>query len=161
MFVHTIYVYTTMGLDEEIKNTKKLSLHTRSVLNVLYTSNFLKDFLHATFKEHDLTPQQYNVLRILRGQGGKPINMSDIQGRMVHKMSNTTRLVDKLEDKGLLHRTPCSSNRRKMEIRISDAGLVLLAKMDPKTELDNEEVLSRLSVSELETLNRILDKIRY
>lgn len=150
-----------MGLEQEIKNTKQLSLCTRSVLNVLYTSNFLKIILQQTFKENDLTPQQYNVLRILRGQRGKPINMSDIQSRMVHKMSNTTRLVDKLEDKGLLHRALCSSNRRKVEIRISEEGLALLAKMDPQTELDNKKVLSSLTVSELETLNSILDKIRY
>lgn len=150
-----------MGLEQEIKNTKQLSLYTRSVLNVLYTSNFLKIILQQTFKENDLTPQQYNVLRILRGQRGKPINMSDIQSRMVHKMSNTTRLVDKLEDKGLLHRALCSSNRRKVEIRISEEGLALLAKMDPQTELDNKKVLSSLTVSELETLNSILDKIRY
>jgi DNA-binding MarR family transcriptional regulator len=115
-----------MKIEDVIKSTTVLSLGKKTNLNILYTQNLLNEEFYEILKPFDLSPEQFNVLRILRGQKGKPVNMCDIQERMVAKTSNTTRLVDKLLLKGLVTREVCSENRRKMEVGITDKGLELL-----------------------------------
>lgn len=136
-----------------------MPLDTRTVINVMYTSRFIENMVDQ-FKTHDLTMPQYNVLRILRGQKGQPANLSTIQQRMIDKNSNTTRLVDKLIEKGLTRRRQCQSNRRKVEIFITEKGLELLKVLDPITEQTNREIVSNLSITEKENLNQLLDKLR-
>lgn len=148
-----------MTIEERIKSSKKLTLPTRTVINLMYTSRVIEQMVDQ-FKTHDLTMPQYNVLRILRGQKSEPANLSTIQERMIDKNSNTTRLVDKLIDKGLASRQQCESNRRKVEISITGKGLDLLKGLDPLTEQTNLEIVSNLSETELNTLNKLLDKLR-
>jgi len=107
-----------------------------------------------------LSLPQFNVLRILRGQKGKPANLSTVQERMIHKMSNTTRLIDKLIQKGFVERNICENNRRKIEIYIANSGLNLLESIDNK--LDNKEsfILENLNLEEKKELIRILSKIK-
>ena len=114
-----------MTIEERIKANKQMTLPTRTVINLMYTSRQIEQTADQ-FKEYDLTMPQYNVLRILRGQKNTPANLSTIQERMIDKNSNTTRLVDKLIDKGLARRQQCESNRRKVEIFITDKGLEIL-----------------------------------
>ena len=114
----------------------------------------------AILKPYDLTIQQYNVLRILRGQKGKPANLCTIQERMIDKSSNTTRLVDKLIKKGWVKRSICEENRRKVEIIITTKGLEILKELDPLTEENNEKILKNLSEEQLVTLNNLLDTLR-
>ena len=108
-----------MKIEEIIKSNSAISNEKRTVLNIMFTQNVVADAFHEILKAFDLSVEQFNVLRILRGQKGKPSNMSMIQERMIAKTSNTTRLVDKLLLKGLVNRDVCEENRRKMEITIS------------------------------------------
>lgn len=112
----------------------------------------------ATLKPFEVSIQQFNVLRILRGQQGNPANLSTINERMVTKMSNTTRLVDKLIAKGFVNRTVCPSNRRKVEILITDSGLKALSQMDEALDKAHDTILVNFTKPELEQLNQLLDK---
>ncbi|OUR94281.1 MarR family transcriptional regulator [Flavobacteriales bacterium 34_180_T64] len=149
-----------MSIEDDIKSTIKLKEDQKTMINLLYTSNWLKEKSMGFFKDSDLTSEQYNVLRILRGQKGNPANLSTIQERMLNKMSNTTRLIDKLIKKELVTRQTCESNRRKIEIYITNKGLKLLADLDSVVDDNNKELTKNLNTSELETLNKLLDKLR-
>lgn len=149
-----------MTIEEAIKSTTPINPITRTVLNILYTSRIVEEQVAEMLKPYKISMQQYNVLRILRGQKGNPANLFTIQERMINKMSNTTRLVDKLIDKGFAERTICESNRRKVEILITQKGLDLLTEIDPVTQANNNNILKELSLVELNTLNNLLDKIK-
>ena len=149
-----------MSIEDDIKSTVKLKDDQKTMINLLYTSNWLKEKSLVFFKDSDLTSEQYNVLRILRGQKGNPANLSTIQERMLNKMSNTTRLIDKLIKKELVTRHTCESNRRKIEIYITNKGLKLLAELDSIVNANNKELTKNLNTGELETLNKLLDKLR-
>ncbi len=145
---------------EDVILTKKLGIAKKTVLNVMVTESVLSDHLNLILKKHKLSPEQYNVLRILRGQKGNPINMSDIQIRMIHKNSNTTRLVDKLILKNMVTRTTCLDNKRKMEVLITSVGLEILQILDPYIEEFDQVYTKNLNNEELELLNQLLDKFR-
>ena len=149
-----------MTIERDIKSSVKLSLEKKSVINLLYTSSWAKELLLLFFKEYDLSMEQYNVLRILRGQKGNPANLETIQERMISKMSNTTRLVDKLIAKGFVTRRICENNRRKVEIFITEKGLGLLLNADDKLIAQEKEIVKNLTANELTTLNTLLDKLR-
>lgn len=149
-----------MKIEEVVKSTTEYPLNKKTVLNIMYTQNLLAEVFNEVLKPHDLSAEQFNVLRILRGQKGKPINMGDIQERMIAKTSNTTRLVDKLLLKGLVTREVCSANRRKMEIMITEKGLGLLHELDPQVEAHDSHFSNNLTQDELEQLNILLEKYR-
>jgi DNA-binding MarR family transcriptional regulator len=149
-----------MTIEEAIKSTVPLNPITKTVLNIMYTSRIVEEQVADMLKPYKISMQQYNVLRILRGQKGSPANLSTIQERMINKMSNTTRLVDKLIDKGLAERTICESNRRKVEILITPKGLDLLSEIDPVTQANNNNILKEFTLVELNTLNSLLDKLK-
>ena len=149
-----------MTIEEIIKSSVPLSPQKRVVLNIGYTQNKLAEGIQSILKPFDLSSEQFNVLRILRGQKGNPANMSLIQERMMAKTSNTTRLVDKLLAKELVTRKTCPSNRRKMEIGITQKGLDLLSELDPII-LDHEHAYGqKMTTEELEQLSMLLDKFR-
>ena len=137
-----------------------MALHTKTVVNLMYTSRIIEDSVAGTLKPFGLSLQQYNVMRILRGQKGKPANLSTIQERMIDKSSNTTRLVDKLIKKGWVERSICEQNRRKVEILITPEGLDVLSQLDPVMENHNKTMLKNLSENDLEHLNLFLDTLR-
>ncbi|GAA4271050.1 hypothetical protein GCM10022258_03430 [Aquimarina gracilis] len=118
------------------------------------------DKINLELKPHDISIQQFNVLRILKGQKGQPANLSTIQERMVSKMSNTTRLVDKLISKGYVQRIPCESNRRKVEITITEEGKTFIEKISPLMNAFEERITSNLSEKDLILLNELLNKLR-
>jgi DNA-binding MarR family transcriptional regulator len=149
-----------MKIEEEIKSTVTLDNSKKIILNVIYTQNVIADKLNEILKPYDLSGEQYNVLRILRGQKGNPANMCVIQERMLAKTSNTTRLVDKLLLKNLVTRNVCPENRRKIEVLITQKGLDVLTELDPKV-LEHENFFSKnLNTEELELLNQLLEKFR-
>ncbi len=149
-----------MTIENIIKSNSPLAIPKRTVLNILYTQNIITEKFSEILKPHDLSEEQFNVLRILRGQKGKPANMCLIQERMLAKTSNTTRLVDKLLLKELVTREVCPENRRKMEVLITTKGLDLLTVLDPKV-IDYELSFSKnLNTEELEQLNHLLEKFR-
>ena len=147
-------------IEHIIMTNSQIPLAKRTVLNISYTSTAIKDAISNTLKPFDISVEQFNVLRILRGQKGKAANLQDIQNRMVSKMSNTTRLVDKLILKDFVERFICEKNRRKVEIFITVQGLAILNEIDPQIENIESNLMSSLTIEELKTLNILLTKLR-
>lgn len=154
------YRSTVMKIEEVIKSTVELDIAKKVILNFMYTHNVIGDNFHDILKPYDISREQYNVLRILRGQKGKPANMNVIQERMLAKNSNTTRLIDKLLLKQYVTREVCPENRRKIEVQITQKGLDILTELDPIV-LDHERLFANnLTPQELEQLNSLLEKYR-
>ena len=149
-----------MKIEDALKLSSNTDLKSKTLINLHYTSRFFEERFASLLKEFDLSVPQFNVLRILRGQKGKPASLACIQERMVDKNSNTTRLVDKLILKNLVLRKVCPENRRKIEITITEQGLDLLKTLDPVTQKNNADHTSALSSEELELLNNLLDKLK-
>jgi DNA-binding MarR family transcriptional regulator len=151
---------TIMKIEEVIKSTVPLDAAKKVILNFTYTQNVIGDKFHEILKPYDISREQYNVLRILRGQKGKPANMCIIQERMLAKSSNTTRLIDKLLLKDYVTREVCPENRRKMEVLITQKGLDILAELDPIVIQHEQLFANNLTPDELEQLNTLLEKYR-
>lgn len=149
-----------MRIEEIIKPTYPMAIEKKTLLNVMFTQNIISEKFNEILKPFDLSPEQFNVLRILRGQKGNPVNMCTIQERMIAKTSNTTRLVDKLLLKDLVIREICPENRRKMEITITHKGLELLSSLDPFVNEHEKGFAKNLTINELELLNELLEKFR-
>ena len=149
-----------MKIEDELESTILLDNSKKIILNVLYTQNVINDKFNEVLKPYDLSGEQYNVLRILRGQKGNPANMYSIQERMLAKTSNTTRLVDKLLLKDLVTRNVCPENRRKIEVLITQKGLDLLTELDPKVNAHVVSFSNNLSAEEQILLNQLLEKYR-
>ena len=136
-----------------------MELSNKTLINLMYTTRQMEQH-YGPVKAFDISMQQYNVLRILRGQRGNPANLSTIQERMIDKSSNTTRLIAKLLVKNLVSRQVCPTNRRKIEVFITQKGVELLQEMDPAVEDTNARVTEHMSDQDLNTLNTLLDKLR-
>ncbi len=146
-----------MNLEKELKthfNTEKEQVH----LNILFTSNWVKNNIEKAFKTYTLSMQQYNVLRILKGSN-KPMSVSDIKSRMIDKTPNLTRLTDKLIEKKLIKRVNCESDRRVVHIQILEEGKMLCEEITEKIE-DIKKDIIKLSEEEAKELNRLLNKLR-
>ncbi len=149
-----------MEIEKLIKSTVSLEIAKKVILNFTYTQNVIGDKFHEILKPFDISREQYNVLRILRGQKGLPANMCVIQERMLSKNSNTTRLIDKLLLKKYVTREVCPDNRRKIEVLITQKGLDILRELDPIV-LEHEQLFANnLTSGELEQLNSLLEKYR-
>ncbi|APD05556.1 hypothetical protein UJ101_00003 [Flavobacteriaceae bacterium UJ101] len=145
-----------MNLEKELKthfNTEKEQVH----LNILFTSNWVKNNIEKAFKTYTLSMQQYNVLRILKGSN-KPMSVSDIKSRMIDKTPNLTRLTDKLIEKKLIKRVNCESDRRVVHIQILEEGKMLCEEITEKIE-DIKKDIIKLSEEEAKELNRLLNKL--
>jgi MarR family 2-MHQ and catechol resistance regulon transcriptional repressor len=145
-------------IDDELQSRFESEQH-KAMLNVLFMANWLRTRQVELFKPHGLSPQQYNILRILRGAKGR-MNMQNVKERMIDRAPNATRLADKLIAKGLVQRERCEEDRRVVYVRISQAGLDLLAKIDVEMADRTTENLHRLSEADAAALNRILDHWR-
>jgi DNA-binding MarR family transcriptional regulator len=143
---------------EEAIHSKFTSPQLKAIVNIRYTSNFLGHYQNSFMAQYDLSMPQFNILRILRGAKGD-INVNTVKERMVEKSPNTTRLMDKLIDKGLIDRTRCTEDRRVVYVRITQQGLDLLREID--THLDvNTLIRAELSDEEANLLSDLLDKVR-
>ena len=130
-----------------------------AIISILKTSAFISEMILSGLKPYEISEQQFNVLRILRGQKGIAANLFTVQDRMVHKRSNTTRLIDKLIQKKLVKRNVCIKNRRKIELFITEDGLDLLKKIDPISDEIEKKILSNISSQDLNSLISILNLI--
>jgi len=148
-----------MNIGEAIKQKKFQTEHEKAVINILFTGSWLDTLNIQRLKKHGISPQQFNVLRILRGSHPHKIMLAEISNRMIDKNSNATRLVEKLRQKGYVKRELCESNRRQVDIEITKKGLELLAEIDKEATgwLDQFKSCSKAEMAEL---NRILDKMR-
>ena len=147
-----------MGIEKEINQRHFLNEYQKSGINLIYTYNWVTEKMKAIFEKHDITLQQFNILRILRG-AGEPLSTLQIRQRMLDKMSDTSRIVDRMVKKGLTKKVVCKSDKRLVDVTISDKGRVLLDKMDESQE-EMDAILKNLSEDEARTLNVLLDKIR-
>ncbi|TPE42606.1 MarR family winged helix-turn-helix transcriptional regulator [Pontibacter mangrovi] len=148
-----------MKIEEEIKQSVFKSEYQKAYINVVYTSGYLQQAQSTLFKPFGVTLPQYNILRILRGQYPKPATISLLIERMLDKTSNASRIVDKLEAKGLVTRKQCPSDRRTVDVLITEKGLQLLEQMD-SLEGGKGTGITNLSEDEAAQLNLLLDKIR-
>ena len=146
-------------IEEAIKQSEFKDNSNKVVVNLLYTHSYLVSFQTAVLKPLDLSPEQYNVLRILRGHQGKPATIAAIQERMLNNMSNASRLVDKLKAKELVKREECPLNRRKVDVVITEKGLSLLDLLEPQITNMNKKAI-HLEDQEIALLNELLDKLR-
>ena len=154
-----IYIYLYMKLTEAIKQGSFSDEYQKLVVNIIYTGNWITQRNNEHLKQFGLTVQQYNVLRILRGQHPNPASVNLIIERMLDKMSNASRIVDKLEQKKLATRAFCKDDRRKVDVIITEKGMKLLEEID----IEQKEWLKAyhaLSKSEAEEVNNLLDKLR-
>jgi len=147
-----------MSISEEIHQERWNSSTQKAVVNTLFTSRFLEDRTASRLKPYGLTSQQFNILRILRGQKGKPATVKLLTERMLDKSSNASRLVDKLLEKGLVERITCPDDRRAVDCLITQAGLDLLSRIDRDGGLD--ERYPTFSESDAQTLSDLLDRLR-
>lgn len=149
-----------MKIEEVLKSTVPMDNSKKIILNILYTQNVITESFNEILKPYEISGEQYNVLRILRGQKGNPANMCAIQERMLSKTSNTTRLVDKLLLKEFVTREVCPENRRKIEVLITQKGLDFLKALDPKVAEHEAFFSNNLNSDEIITLNQLLEKYR-
>jgi DNA-binding MarR family transcriptional regulator len=147
-----------MKLEEAIKQSKFTNAQHKALLNLIYAAGLVHAEQTRFFKMYDLSPQQFNVLRILRGQHPNPASVGLVQERMLDQMSNASRLIEKLKQKKLLTRRECKEDRRQVDIVITEDGLKLLSEIDKKfNEFENR--LAQLSDKDAEQLNGLLDQI--
>lgn len=148
-----------MKLEEEIKQKKFRNEFHKLAVNIIYTYGWLYNKHEMIFKSHGITSAQFNILRILRGQHPNPATINLLKERMLDKMSDASRLVDRLLQKGLVDRKICPEDRRRVEVVITERGLNLLKEIDSRDE-EADQTFKKLSTEEAKLLNDLLDKMR-
>jgi DNA-binding MarR family transcriptional regulator len=148
-----------MGLAEDIQQKRSFrSEFQKATVNILYSSSWVQGHVKNIVGHENITPQQYNILRILRGSEA-PISTLQIRERMLDKMSDSSRLVERLLRKGLVHKKMSTVDKRLVDVSISEKGLKVLQKLDERNE-EFDRIARNLSQEEAHTLNRLLDKLR-
>ncbi|MEO6730347.1 MAG: MarR family transcriptional regulator [Ferruginibacter sp.] len=148
-----------MSIEKDIKQRSFKSEHQKALVNLIFTYNWTTEQLKQIFDKQDLTMQQFNILRILRGSE-KPISTLQIRERMLDKMSDTSRIVDRLIIKGLAKKAICKTDKRLVDVSITDKGKKILQKID-KQDDEMHDIVKGLNDKEAKTLNKLLDKIRH
>jgi len=147
-----------MGIEQDINQTSFRNELQKAAINIIYTYNWMSEKMKAFFDKEEITPQQFNILRILRG-AGKPISTLQIRQRMLDKMSDTSRIVDRLLAKGLVKKNTCPNDKRLVDVSITEKGKKLLERLDLLAP-DMDALFNNLSDAEARQLNKLLDKIR-
>jgi DNA-binding MarR family transcriptional regulator len=162
LYIHLLYIHVyveNMNIEEEIKQQNFQSEYHKLAINLKFTDNWLSGIYSKVFRSYKISSQQFNVLRILKGQYPNPSSLILIRERMLDKESNASRLIDKLENSGFIKRVQCPKDRRQVEITINEKGLQLLEQINPEVE-KLKSVMSNLNEEEARTLNNLLDKLR-
>ena len=149
-----------MRIEQAINQTRFRDDYHKVVVNLLYTGNWLRDAMGANLKSHDLLPQHYNALRIIKGKHPEPVSAGNIKEVMLDKASDVTRLLDKLEKLDYIQRRLCPHNRRKMDINITPKGLKILDELDEPMDSFYADLMQRVTVEEASMLSDLLDKVR-
>jgi DNA-binding MarR family transcriptional regulator len=148
-----------MGIDKDIQQVKFRNPYQKAAINLIYTLSWMRERTKALFEAEDITSQQFNILRILRGSFPQPLSTLQIRERMLEKMSDTSRIVDRLIVKGLVKKLTCKVDRRLVDVIISDKGKKLLERLDVRQD-EIDAVLGKLSENDANILSDLLDKIR-
>src|SRR6201986_1865243 len=143
-----------MALENEINQKKFRTEYQKARINIIYTYNWLSEKISSIFEEWDITPRQFNILRILRGEG-KPLSTLQIRQRMLDKMSDTSRIVDRLLKKGFVKKSPNGGERRLVDVVITSKGKKLFEKIDPFEEYA-DKIMQNLNEEETKMLNGLL-----
>jgi MarR family transcriptional regulator, 2-MHQ and catechol-resistance regulon repressor len=148
-----------MAIEKDIRQSNFRNLKQKSMVNLIFTYHWVVEKIKNLLSAEDITLQQYNILRILRGSFPTPLSTLQIRERMLDKMSDTSRIVDRLVAKGLVRKHTSKTDKRLVDVTITDEGRELLTKLDlHNDELDN--IVTSLSEGEMNTLNNLLDKLR-
>jgi MarR family 2-MHQ and catechol resistance regulon transcriptional repressor len=148
-----------MSIEKDINQYKFRNQQQKSVINLFYTYNWVLERIKKILAEEDLTPQQFNMLRILRGSFPTPLSTLQIRERMLDKMSDTSRIVDRLILKGLVQKSTSAADKRLVDVLITEAGKNVLAKLDARNDV-MDAVFDNLNEDEMTQLNELLDKLR-
>ncbi len=148
-----------MGIEKDIQQSKFRNPHHKAAVNLIYTLGWLRDKTKCVLEAEDITAQQFNILRILRGSFPKPLSTLQIRERMLEKMSDTSRIVDRLIAKGLVRKIICKADRRLVDVVITDKGKKLLERLDLRQD-EMDAALGQLSEKDANLLSDLLDKIR-
>lgn len=149
-----------MKIEEAIQQKKFISEHQKALINLLYTSGQVLSNNTRTLRPFNISQQQFNILRILRGMHPQPATVKLLTARMLDKMSNASRLVEKLKQKGLVERLTCEDDRRRVDISITEKGLTLVGEASIEIEADMAKIRSVLTNEEARQLSDLLDKVR-
>lgn len=147
-----------MALENDINQAKFANEYQKAVVNIIYTHNWVMERTKKIFESEDLTSQQFNILRILRG-AREPLSICVIRERMLDRMSDASRIVDRLIKKNLVKKTVNKFDKRLVSVTIAPRGLALLKKMDERAD-EMDGIMGKISPAEAKTLNKLLDKIR-
>ncbi len=148
-----------MGIDKDIQQAKFRNVRQKAGINLIYTLAWMREKTRTIFDAEDITPQQFNILRILRGSFPQPLSTLQIRERMLEKMSDTSRIVDRLITKELVKKITCKNDRRLVDVIITDKGKSLLERLDSRQD-EIDGVLGNLSEKDANILSDLLDKIR-
>ncbi|HRD57319.1 MAG TPA: MarR family transcriptional regulator [Ferruginibacter sp.] len=147
-----------MGIEQDIHQQNFRNEFQKAAINLIYTFNWMNEKNRVIFEAENITPQQFNILRILRG-AKVPISTLQIRQRMLDKMSDTSRIVDRLVAKELVKKNTCIKDKRLVDVCITEKGRKLLERIDLRQD-EMDAVLNNLTEAEAKTLNKLLDKIR-
>jgi MarR family transcriptional regulator, 2-MHQ and catechol-resistance regulon repressor len=148
-----------MGIEKEIHQEKFRSIKHKAMLNILFTNGWFTEKMKNILAPEDITPQQYNILRILRGSFPQPLSTLQIRERMLDRMSDTSRIVDRLVAKQLVKKVVCNKDRRLVDVTITEKGQNLLKRLDGQVN-NMDSILSNITEKEAQTISNLLDKLR-
>jgi MarR family transcriptional regulator, 2-MHQ and catechol-resistance regulon repressor len=148
-----------MGIEKEIHQEKFRSAKHKAMLNILFTNGWFTEKMKNILAPEDITPQQYNILRILRGSFPQPLSTLQIRERMLDRMSDTSRIVDRLVAKQLVKKVVCNKDRRLVDVTIIEKGQNLLKRLDGQVN-NMDSILSNITEKEAQTISNLLDKLR-
>ena len=148
-----------MALENEINQQIFGSENQKALINIIYTYHWVTERVKQFLSAENITHQQFNILRILRGSDPQPLSTLTIRERMLDRMSDTSRIVDRMVLKGLVYKRVCSSDKRLVDVSLTQEGKKMLSRLDKK-EAEMDLIISSLNDDELEKLNALLDKVR-
>jgi DNA-binding MarR family transcriptional regulator len=148
-----------MALENEINQTSFRSEDQKAIVNIIFTYHWVTEQVKSILADEDITMQQYNILRILRGSHPDPLSTLTIRERMLDKMSDTSRIVDRMLRKGLVVKRICSNDKRLVDVNLTEEGLIMLLRLDERMDA-MDKISSGLNQEELKNLNHLLDKLR-
>jgi MarR family transcriptional regulator, 2-MHQ and catechol-resistance regulon repressor len=154
-----MFIFEAMGIEKDIQQVKFKSDKHKAMVNILYTYGWVMEKIKNFLAQEDITHQQYNILRILRGSHPNPLSTLQIRERMLDKMSDTSRIVDRLLAKNLVQKVTCTKDKRLVDITITEKGQELLTKLDAQQDY-MDGIMQSLSDEEAKTLSDLLDKMR-
>jgi DNA-binding MarR family transcriptional regulator len=148
-----------MGIEKDINQANFISSRQKAMINILFSYGWIIEKIKTFLAKEDITHQQYNILRILRGAAPKPLSTLQIRERMLDKMSDTSRIVDRLVAKNLVKKSICAADKRLVDVIITDKGQALLKRIDASSDYV-ANIMGNLSENDAEMLSSLLDRLR-